>query len=105
MKRLGLLAAQVMVGIVFILVWHVFSTQTFGQPKPILDPFFFSTPVKVLERTWRDLAGGELWRHIGITLTETALAFVIGAAFGILFGFAFARLSFWRRSSIPTSRP
>ena len=92
MKRLGLIGAQILVAVVFLLVWHVLSTQTFGQPKPPLDPFFFSTPIKVLERTWRDLVGGELWRHIGITLTETALAFVIGATFGILFGFAFARL-------------
>ncbi len=90
MNRLTLLALQILVALVFLLVWHVLTTVPIGGRK-LLDPFFFSTPVDVLARTWKDLAGGGLWRHLGITLLETVLAFATGASAGILLGFAFAR--------------
>jgi NitT/TauT family transport system permease protein len=90
MKRALLLALQVGVGIGFLLLWHVLTAY------PILAPtkqtqFFFSTPIDVLARVWKEFSTTEIWRHLGITLLETVLAFVFGAAGGILFGFLFAR--------------
>ena len=90
MSRTKLVALQVAVGLGFLALWHVLTVY------PILGPtrqiqFFFSTPLDVLARVWRLFATGEIWRHLGITLLETVLAFVIGAAGGILFGFLFAR--------------
>jgi NitT/TauT family transport system permease protein len=90
MNRAVLLALQLLVAAAFLLLWHVLTTVPIGGRK-LLDPFFFSTPLDVLARTWKDLIGGELWRHLGITLLETVLAFATGAAGGILLGFAFAR--------------
>ncbi|OYZ88859.1 MAG: ABC transporter permease, partial [Rhizobiales bacterium 17-65-6] len=97
MKRLRLLILQLLVAVVIIGIWHVGSTVKI--PAGIisqkaffpLDPFFFSTPLAVFERTWRDFYTGVIWYHLGITLLETALAFVIGAAGGVLVGFWFAR--------------
>ncbi len=90
MKRWQLLFFQAVVLIVCLAVWYVLTTTTLvGDPKKI--KFFFSTPVDVLLRTWTDLTGPDIWRHIGITLTETILAFAIGASGGILIGFWFAR--------------
>jgi len=68
-----------------------FSTTTplAGDPKKM--QFFFSTPWDVLARCVKDLAGGEIWRHLAITLTEALLAFVIGAGAGVVIGFWFAR--------------
>lgn len=92
MKRATLLALQVMVGIGFLLLWHLLTTVPVGSSgKPLLDPFFFSTPVDVLVRTWKNFVSGELWYHLYITLLETVLAFTIGAGAGIVVGFAFAR--------------
>ncbi|MBZ6075539.1 ABC transporter permease [Microvirga puerhi] len=90
MKRIKLLAFQVAVAIAFLLLWHVLTTY------PILAPvkqsqFFFSNPIDVFVRVGREFASGEIWRHLGITLLETILAFAFGAAGGILFGFLFAR--------------
>jgi NitT/TauT family transport system permease protein len=90
MRRALLLALQVGVGIGFLLLWHVLTAY------PILAPtkqtqFFFSTPVDVLARVWKEFSTTEIWRHLGITLLETVLAFVFGAVGGILFGFLFAR--------------
>ena len=90
MKRLQLVLLQVAVGIGFLLVWHLLTAY------PVLAPtkqtqFFFSTPTDVLARVWKEFASGEIWRHLGITLLETILAFAFGAGGGILFGFLFAR--------------
>ncbi len=90
MKRLKLIALQVLVMVAFLLFWHVATTTSlFGEIKTI--QFFFSTPVAVLTRTVKELVSPDIYWHLGITLTETVLAFVIGSAAGILFGFAFAR--------------
>lgn len=90
MNRLKLILLQVAVGLGFLLFWHVLTAY------PILAPtrqtqFFFSTPLDVLARVWKEFASGEIWRHLWITLVETILAFAFGAGGGILFGFLFAR--------------
>jgi NitT/TauT family transport system permease protein len=90
MNRWTLLALQIGVGLAMLLVWHVLSTVPIGG-KLILDPFFFSRPLDVLARVWKEFYTGAIWRHLGITLLETVLAFVTGAAGGIVFGFVFAR--------------
>ncbi len=96
-RRFRLTLLQVLVGVVIIAIWHFGSTikipagvltQKAFYP---LDPFFFSTPLAVFQRTWRDFYTGVIWYHLGITLLETALAFVIGAVGGVVIGFWFAR--------------
>ena len=90
MKRAKLLFLQAMVMVGFLLIWHVVTAYPImGEVKTI--QFFFSTPAAVIGRTWNQLTGTEIYWHIGITLTETVLAFVIGSAAGIFFGFTFAR--------------
>lgn len=90
MNRAKLLCLQAMVMVVFLLLWHVVTAYpVMGDVKTI--QFFFSTPAAVLARTFNQLTGTEIYYHIGITLTETVLAFVIGSAAGVFFGFTFAR--------------
>lgn len=84
-SRPVILLLQLGVLIAFFLIWHVLTDTR------ILSPFFFGTPGAVLARTWADFASGVIWYHLGITLLETALAFVIGTVAGIAFGFWFAR--------------
>ena len=89
-NRLGLLALQILVGLIGLAIWHVLTVYPIlGAPKQI--QFFFSTPVEVLKRTWMEMTNPEIWGHLWITLQETVLAFVFGAAGGIAFGFLFAR--------------
>jgi NitT/TauT family transport system permease protein len=90
MARIKLVALQAAVGLGFLILWHVLTVYPIlGQTRQI--QFFFSTPLDVLARAFRLFATGEIWGHLWITLVETVLAFVIGAAGGILFGFLFAR--------------
>ncbi len=89
-SRLKITLLQVLVMVVFLLAWHITTTTwLFAEPKKM--QFFFSTPIDVIARTWKQFAGGEIWYHLGITLTETVLAFVLGATGGVLCGFIFAR--------------
>jgi NitT/TauT family transport system permease protein len=90
MRRATLIALQVGVGIGMLVLWHVLTVYPIiGAPRQI--QFFFSTPIDVLARVWKEFASGEIWYHLYITLLETILAFAFGAAGGILFGFLFAR--------------
>lgn len=61
-------------------VWHVLTRAE------ILPPFFFGEPVVVLARIRDWFASGEIFPHLGITLLETLLAFVIGTVAGLGFG-------------------
>ncbi|MCV0397810.1 MAG: ABC transporter permease [Rhizobiaceae bacterium] len=90
MNRGILLSLQILVAAATLVVWYLASATTiFGDPKTIA--FFFGDPVSVIKRIWVWFSGGTIWYHLGITLTEAVLAFVIGAVGGVVFGFWFAR--------------
>lgn len=90
MSRSVLLACQVLVAVVTIALWHLLtSVEIFG--RILLPPFFFSTPVDVFNQVVSWFASGMIWKHLGITLLESLLAFVIGSTLGVLIGFWFAR--------------
>jgi NitT/TauT family transport system permease protein len=89
-NRFMLLVLQIGVGLALLLLWHVFTTfPILGSTRTI--QFFFSTPLDVLSRVVKEFSTTEIWRHLWVTLVETMLAFLFGAAGGILFGFLFAR--------------
>ena len=49
--------------------------------------FFFGEPVKVLGRVWNwFVVTGDIYRHLGVTLVETLLAFGVGSVLGLLAG-------------------
>jgi NitT/TauT family transport system permease protein len=91
MNRLILIALQLGVAVVAIAAWHFSTTIPMADGKPLVPPFFFSTPGDVFGRIVKWFAEGTIWRHLWITLTEAALAFVLGSVGGILVGFWFAR--------------
>jgi NitT/TauT family transport system permease protein len=89
-RRIKLLFLQMMVGVVALGLWQLFTTvPIFGTV--VLPPFFFSTPVDVGARIYKLFAAGTVWKHLWVTLTESILAFVIGSLSGVLVGFWFAR--------------
>ena len=72
-------------------VWHLLTTP--GLVPPFLfdndrqAAFFFGEPVKIFGRIWHwFVVGADIYRHLGVTLLETALAFAIGTALGLTFG-------------------
>lgn len=90
MTRHRLLLLQILVGVGMLLIWHIAAeTGLFGDVKTIR--FFFSTPLAVAERIWVWFVSGTIWYHLGITLLEASLAFVLGGLGGVVIGFWFAR--------------
>jgi NitT/TauT family transport system permease protein len=89
-SRAALLFIQVAIAAALILIWYIGSSVPIGGTY-FLPKFFFSTPSEVLARITKMFSSTAIWRHIYITLTETALAFCIGSGLGIVIGFWFAR--------------
>ncbi len=71
-------------------LWQVLTQPDLIPPvmweNPNRAAFFFGEPVKMFAviRDW--FVGGEIYPHLWVTLQETALAFVIGAALGLVIG-------------------
>lgn len=57
----------------------------------VADPFFFSRPTLILQRTYQWFVSGSIYQHLLVTVIEAVLAFVVGSALGILVGFWLAR--------------
>jgi NitT/TauT family transport system permease protein len=100
MSRTKLFLLQALVAVVALLIWHVFTRfpicglSYLGNENDcaiLLPPFFFSTPLEVVQRVVRWFVEGTIWRHLWVTLVEAMLAFVIGSLSGVLIGFWFAR--------------
>src|SRR5919205_1713556 len=76
--------------IALLAFWYVATSPTLLPPIYFDDPnkaaFFFGEPLKVFQRIWEWFASGTIYAHLWVTLLETALAFVIGTAFGLGMG-------------------
>ena len=77
---------QVIILVLSIFLWQVLSDQK------IINPFIFSSPVKILETILELYRNGSLFRHIWVSIYETLCAFVI--SFGISFILAVTLYSF-----------
>ena len=104
MPSTRLLALQLLVAAATLLLWHLAGTTTlFGDPRTVT--FFFSTPLDVAQRIVEWFVSGSIWYHLGITLLESALAFVIGAVGGVVVGFASFVLRLWRMRKLVEPAP
>jgi NitT/TauT family transport system permease protein len=74
MSGLRIRAYQAAVLVALLVAWHL------ATKLEVLPRFFFGEPLPVLARVVAWFASGVIWVHLGVTLLETALAFVIGGA-------------------------
>ncbi|QHE88453.1 ABC transporter permease [Hydrogenophaga sp. BPS33] len=82
--QLGLLVA-------LIGFWYLMTTPGLIPPFMFENDrqaaFFFGEPLRVAERIWTwFVTDADIYKHLGVTLTETVLAFAIGAVGGLLGG-------------------
>lgn len=90
MNRVTLTTLQIGVAVVLVVAWHLAATtHIVGDPDQV--SFFFSTPLDVAEQIWTWFSSGSIWYNLWITLLESVLSFVIGAAAALVLGFWFAR--------------
>ena len=84
-RRASVVAWQILVGVVALALWQGLVSLK------LLDPFFVSRPTDIARRIATWIASGTLWPHLIVTLEESLLGLVVGAALGIALGFVFAR--------------
>lgn len=70
--------AQTMLLVLFFAFWELA-----GRLKWI-DVLLFSYPTKVFVHIWDDIVTGEIWMHLGITVAETIVGFLLGTFIGTL---------------------
>jgi NitT/TauT family transport system permease protein len=85
-RRVSIVVWQVLLGAVLLVLWQ------FLVDSGAMDKFFFSRPSDILSRIWQWVTSGTVWVHLSVTLTEAALSFALGVAFGVGLGFLLARV-------------
>jgi NitT/TauT family transport system permease protein len=82
---LGLLAAQVLLGLALLAFWELASGT-------LIDSFFVSKPSLVLRELGKQIASGGLWTDLFVTIVqETLVGYAIGSVLGIVLGFVLAQ--------------
>ena len=69
---------QISILVLIFAFWELFTMWG------ILDPFFVSSPSRMIETIKQLYLSGELFTHIGITLYETIIGFVLATALGYI---------------------
>ncbi len=78
---------QLLIIILFIVIWQILSD------KELINTFIFSSPKKVLETIINLHQTNNLYQHIGITVYETLISFLLGTAIGIII----ATIMWWNK--------
>ena len=76
--------------VLIFVAWQALTQPDLLPPvvwdNPDRAAFFFGEPVKMLHVIWIWFTEGAIYKHLWVTLEETVLAFVIGAALGLAVG-------------------
>ncbi len=71
--------------------WHLMTVPGLIPPMLFADDrqaaFFFGEPLRIFARIWLwFVKDADIYQHLGVTLTETLLAFALGSALGLAGG-------------------
>lgn len=75
-KKIYILLTQIFILVIFIALWEFLAN------KKIVDSFITSQPSRILN-TFINLNSNNLLEHIGVTVYETVLGFMLGTVLGI----------------------
>ncbi|SFF09152.1 NitT/TauT family transport system permease protein [Paenibacillus catalpae] len=76
---------QITILLLFLALWEAAGRQRW------IDPLLFSYPTKIINQLWNSMADGSIWPHIGMTVSETIIGFILGT----LVGTGIAALLWW----------
>lgn len=77
-EKILVLLVQIIITISFIIIWQILAN------KKILNPFIYSSPLRVIETIKNLIITGELFSHILATLYEILIAFTLGISLGFI---------------------
>ena len=71
LQKLYIFWSRILLFIAFLMLWQI--SADFGW----IDSFYFSSPTAISQLFWHDIADRSLLIHIGITLLESGISFVL----------------------------
>ena len=81
---------QVLLLVAIFAIWQLLTEPNLLPPiiwdNPDRAAFFFGEPVRIFKVIWEWFSEGAIYKHLWVTLEETALAFVIGSVLGLAIG-------------------
>ncbi|MCL6602911.1 MAG: ABC transporter permease [Paenibacillus sp.] len=77
-RKRNVFAVRAVILLLFFVSWEV------GARVGWIDELLFSYPTKVFQQIYGDIISGSLWPHLGMTVGETAVGFVLGTLLGTL---------------------
>ncbi len=77
-RKIFILSAQIGLLVLFLALWEIFAYFN------LINTLIFSSPSRIIATIGKLYTSGELFYHIGITLYETLLGFVISTVLGVL---------------------
>lgn len=86
---------QIGILIMFVFLWEILTYYR------VLDPFFYSSPSRIIDMITLMFNSGEMFVHIGTTLVETVLGFTLST----IFGTAIAIFLWWNETVRKISEP
>ena len=77
-RRISILLARILILVLFLFLWE------FCADREIIDSFIFSSPSRIALCFWEMVLDRSIFLHIGITLYETIVSFLLVTLFSIL---------------------
>ncbi|WP_410515166.1 ABC transporter permease [Paenibacillus sp. BR2-3] len=77
-RKRSVFAVRTILLVLFFAIWEA------GARSGWIDELLFSYPTKVFRQIIGDMVSGTLWPHLGITVGETAVGFLLGTLLGTL---------------------
>ena len=84
-RKRSVVLTQILIIVLFLVIWQLLASFK------IINTFTFSSPWDVIKTTIHLFETNQLWNHIGITVYETLLSFLIAGIIGLVF----ATLLWW----------
>lgn len=76
-KQYMIWLTQIAILVGFLAIWEILANQK------IIDSFIMSQPSRIWE-TFTNLSSNDLMKHIGVTVYETVVGFLVGTGLGIM---------------------
>jgi NitT/TauT family transport system permease protein len=86
---------RVLAFVLFLGIWQIAADRNW------INPFFTSSPFAVYLYLQSALASPEFWSHVGVTVLEAGVSFLVGSIAAILFGFFLAQNRIARDATRP----
>lgn len=78
LQKIYIFWSRILIFVAFMMLWQVSADLGW------IDSFYFSSPIAILKLFWHDITDMSLLSHIGITLLESGISFLLIIALSVL---------------------